>query len=299
MGSMPKVIDAFMFFNELDVLEIRLNELNSVVDTFVIVESAELHGSTAKKPFLLKENWHRFAPFHHKIKHVMLETLEPAYTDYASGWKRENYQRSALMAPVLEASTSPSDIMLLSDCDEIPKRGAVIEGARLCQQVGMCKFELDFFFYNVNNYIGKWCRSTIGTVQQYKDAGGFNEIRDITNMMYPWHPRSREVKWYHNIPDAGWHFSYFGDIAHMRNKVASFAHSTDDFCKEFLERSDAQVAADIASGVDLFRRASEPRGQHRDTNDRSLPIYFLNNLQKFGRFTEEYFVKQNAHLLGR
>ena len=29
---MGKVFDAFMFFNELDVLELRLHELNSVVD---------------------------------------------------------------------------------------------------------------------------------------------------------------------------------------------------------------------------------------------------------------------------
>ncbi len=296
---MPKVIDAFMFFTELDVLEIRLNELNSVVDHFVILESAELHGSTKTKPFLLKENWERFAPFHHKIKHVMLDKLEPPYTDYASGWKRENFQRSALLDPVLSLSTSRDDIMLLSDCDEIPRASAVLEGARLAPQVGLCKFELDFFFYNVNNYIGKWKRSTLGTVQQYLDAGGFNEIRDITFLMEPWHPRSREVKWYHNLPNAGWHFSYFGDIEHMRNKVKSFAHSTDDFCQEFLQRSDAQVAADIAGGVDLFRRASEPRGQHRSTNDPSLPVHFLNNASKYERFTQEYFRKHNASLLGR
>lgn len=33
------IYDTFMFFNELDLLEIRLNELDKVVDTFVLVES--------------------------------------------------------------------------------------------------------------------------------------------------------------------------------------------------------------------------------------------------------------------
>ena len=40
-----KVIDAFLFSGELDILEIRLNELDSVVDHFVIVESCEPHGA--------------------------------------------------------------------------------------------------------------------------------------------------------------------------------------------------------------------------------------------------------------
>ena len=34
-----KVYDGFMFFNELDLLEIRLRELYDVVDTFVVVEA--------------------------------------------------------------------------------------------------------------------------------------------------------------------------------------------------------------------------------------------------------------------
>ncbi len=33
-----KVIDCFIFYNELDMLKFRLNELNDIVDYFVIVE---------------------------------------------------------------------------------------------------------------------------------------------------------------------------------------------------------------------------------------------------------------------
>ena len=34
-----KVFDSFIFFNELDLLEMRLNILNDVVDYFVVTES--------------------------------------------------------------------------------------------------------------------------------------------------------------------------------------------------------------------------------------------------------------------
>ena len=33
------IIDSFMLFNELDLLEIRLNELSQHVDKFLLVES--------------------------------------------------------------------------------------------------------------------------------------------------------------------------------------------------------------------------------------------------------------------
>ena len=38
---MPRVYDAFLFFNELDLLEIRLKTLEDVVDQFVLVEGPE------------------------------------------------------------------------------------------------------------------------------------------------------------------------------------------------------------------------------------------------------------------
>ena len=44
-----KIYDCFMFNNEIDLLNIRLNILNEYVDYFVIVESAETHSGLKKK----------------------------------------------------------------------------------------------------------------------------------------------------------------------------------------------------------------------------------------------------------
>ena len=46
-----KIIDCFIFYNELDLLEYRLNILNDVVDYFVIVEST--HTFVGKEKVLL------------------------------------------------------------------------------------------------------------------------------------------------------------------------------------------------------------------------------------------------------
>ena len=63
---MAKIYDCFNFFNELDILELRLNILYDYVDYFVIVESSVTH-SGQPKPFYLEENKERFAKFWDKI----------------------------------------------------------------------------------------------------------------------------------------------------------------------------------------------------------------------------------------
>ena len=42
------IYDCFLFYNEFDLLEIRLNELNPVVDKFVLVEATRTHQKKKK-----------------------------------------------------------------------------------------------------------------------------------------------------------------------------------------------------------------------------------------------------------
>ncbi|GAF78351.1 unnamed protein product, partial [marine sediment metagenome] len=61
-----KIYDCFNFFNELDILELRLNILHEHVDYFVAVESSVTH-SGQPKPFFLEENMDRFSKFSDKL----------------------------------------------------------------------------------------------------------------------------------------------------------------------------------------------------------------------------------------
>ena len=47
----PKIYDCFPFFNELDLLEIRLNYLDPVVDYFVLCESRVTFSGISKNLF--------------------------------------------------------------------------------------------------------------------------------------------------------------------------------------------------------------------------------------------------------
>ena len=53
-----KIYDCFLFFNELEILDIRLHELYDHVDKFVLVESLETFRGK-QKPLYFTENRER------------------------------------------------------------------------------------------------------------------------------------------------------------------------------------------------------------------------------------------------
>jgi len=54
-----KIYDCFTFYNELDILEMRLNILDSDVDYFVLVEATTTYSGKEKK-LIYDENKFRF-----------------------------------------------------------------------------------------------------------------------------------------------------------------------------------------------------------------------------------------------
>ena len=67
-----RVIDSIIFFNELELLEMRLNILNDVVDTFVITESP-FTVSGNEKPLYYLENKDRFGKFMIRLSTISLK----------------------------------------------------------------------------------------------------------------------------------------------------------------------------------------------------------------------------------
>jgi beta-1,4-mannosyl-glycoprotein beta-1,4-N-acetylglucosaminyltransferase len=269
------IIDACMVFNEIDVLELRLHELDPVVDKFVIVEALETFGSTEKKPAVLQENWEVVKPFEHKIDYTILTKLQPPFTDSATGWQREKFQRDAMMPGIESVATSDNDIVIVSDADEIPRASVVQAAANLTETH---RLNLDFYYYNVNCLVGKWpWGTTIGPLKEYRRIGGVHQARSNG-----YHDTNRV------IDNAGWHFSYFGGVDRIKKKVASFSHASDDFCQAFLNRSDEEAAKDIAARQDIYRTRGLNQFEHKASNDPALPAYFLQNPERFKHFTEEY-----------
>lgn len=274
------LIDAFLLSGELDLLELRLNELNPIIDKFVIVESLEKFGSLDTKSASLLQNWPRFKEFESKIHYILLDKLEPPYMDVYSAWRRELFQRNALMKGIIAVASSKDDKVLISDCDEIPNTDTVLKNLH---RVELYRLKVRMYYYNVNRFVGDWpwCGPVLGTIQNIEDIGGCENAR-----CFDYVPSGKV------IDDGGWHFSYFGSIDRIRAKVNSFSHSTDDFCEEMLKRSDDEILKDVRAGKDLFRR-EDRTFEYFPSNHPNLPKTFLQNPEKYKIFTEEYANRGN------
>lgn len=115
-----RVFDLFTYYDEIDVLEARLHELNATVDVFVIAEANVTYKHGRGKPSHLRREMHRVAPFAHKIVHVWAGVHCPDWF-----WVCEDYQREMLLDGFLRAGGTDDDVVLVSDADEVPRPEAV------------------------------------------------------------------------------------------------------------------------------------------------------------------------------
>jgi beta-1,4-mannosyl-glycoprotein beta-1,4-N-acetylglucosaminyltransferase len=109
--------DCFAFFNELDILEIRLKTMAEVIDTFVIVEAPwTFQGAT--KPLYFNDNRRRFRHYLPRIRHIVVEDLMA----YDNPWHREYYQRNALRRGLMDALPTiwSSSLMQMRSCVRPP-----------------------------------------------------------------------------------------------------------------------------------------------------------------------------------
>ena len=117
-----KVIDVFPFFNELDILEIRLNALDPYVDYFILSEATKTF-SGLDKPLYYQENKERFAKFEDKIIHNIVEdNTDPNLHPY----ERDIFQKNSIKEIVMEKA-SDDDAIIWSDVDEVPNPEAIEE----------------------------------------------------------------------------------------------------------------------------------------------------------------------------
>ena len=73
-----KIIDSFIFYNELDLLNYRLSILNDFVDYFILVESTHTFTGYPKKLFY-NENKKLFDKFNQKIIHIIVDDFPYKY----------------------------------------------------------------------------------------------------------------------------------------------------------------------------------------------------------------------------
>ncbi|MDE6220450.1 MAG: glycosyltransferase, partial [Lachnospiraceae bacterium] len=139
------VYDCFQFFNELDILKIRLNVLDPVVDRFVISEATETF-SGLKKPLYYEENKEMFVEFQDKIIHVVVDDT-PRGADWGTH-ERDTFQKNAVTRGLKDCTDD--DIVIFSDLDEIPNPDKIREILQNFQEDKIYHFAQRLFYCYLN-----------------------------------------------------------------------------------------------------------------------------------------------------
>lgn len=211
------MIDCFMFFNEFDLLDIRLNSYAPYVERFVLCECPITH-SGKPKPLYFNENKDKYKDFN--ITHLIVDGYEK-YTNLYQGdtmyarchnaEKIENYHRDFIYNGIKDVD--PETIILLSDADEFVDFTTYREGLE-------GSFMQYVYFYYLNVYSGK--RNGKGPIVMKKKNidsryNGLNQMRtDKWNINKI---RTSTGGWCH-----GWHFTCLGSVENILYKIDSCYH---------------------------------------------------------------------------
>lgn len=267
------VIDGFTFFNELDLLELRLNILYEKVDYFILVEAVRTH-SNKIKPLYYEENKERFKKFKSKIIHVIIDF--PLSLGVHT-WALENYQRECIKEGLKKIpSLQQQDVLLISDLDEI-LRPSVIDTLRQQEKTKyVCAFKMPIFYYYLNlkfvedpqnyyNFLYPSRGCTLGVLEDYNNS--LQTIRTLS-------PNSCDFI----IESAGWHWSFLSDPKGIKEKIEAFAHQEHNNPKN---TSLTNIREKMKKGEDAFGRFFQWKQCEIDT---TYPSYILENLEKFKHF---------------
>jgi beta-1,4-mannosyl-glycoprotein beta-1,4-N-acetylglucosaminyltransferase len=273
-----KVYDCFPFFNELDLLEIRLEELYDVVDHFVVVESKKTFQKVAK-PLYFADNAKRFARYSNKIIHVVVDRFPGFFSRFRvpRAWDYENHQREQILVGLKNAK--PEDRVLISDVDEIPLREKFLEAAR--DRASVYVFEQNLCFFYLNNL----CTHTEeGASTVNKDGQGFwrgpvmlnmGDLGSVNAARRLRDARPPDVK---ILSHSGWHFSYLGGTDQIIKKLEAYSHKEFNTPK-YKNRQFIEVR--VRQGQSLFDEVTKFRLLDIKDPRFKFPTAVTNNPEKY------------------
>lgn len=244
------IYDCFTFFEEWEVLRIRLEELHDVVDRFVLVEASHtFRGKSRDAEYWVKRDR---IPYELRRNVTAILVSEPLPED---PWQAEAYVRNAILRGLTRAKAD--DLVLISDVDEIPRASLV---ASLIPDEPLSLVPRAFYFtldWEV-------------PVQAWHHYPVFLRYADLTT------PQDARLNGGRTVSDAGWHFSCLGSPQRLARKLHSFAHSECDR-PEIVNVE--HIAECMTTGRDVLGRFDLLPVEV----DESYPQYVREHLNEFSR----------------
>lgn len=272
------VYDCIPFFNELDILKLRLHILAPLVDKFII-EEATVTFSGEPKELCFEKNKELFAEFLPKIEYIIVDNSPKELSTHL----RDKFQKNALISGLADATNE--DIILLSDVDEIPnpKVLADIIANFDSDKVYHLAQRMFYCFLNMEEVSGKLLSITGEfpgvTRKQWLGTKIFSKKSIPTDGIIEMREASTTASNAVRVAEGGWHFGYMGNTKNasvadrIGTKVVAAAHqeyNDEDILAEAKDR--------LILGQDMFGREAAFR---RVEVDESYPTYLLEHIEEY------------------
>tara|TARA_B100001029_G_scaffold178342_1_gene184887 strand:+ start:788 stop:1657 length:870 start_codon:yes stop_codon:yes gene_type:complete len=289
-----------MYYDEDEMLNLRLNILNKYVDKFIVAESKFTHSGKIKdKNFDIN----KFSKFKNKINYFYIEKepkniskiLDADSQDEKNNKKilnamaRDNFQRNCLSDGIRDANDE--DLIILSDLDEIPNLENV-EFEKIKNNILL--FEQKIFYYKFNllypNFLwygSKACKKKNFLYPQW--------LRNIKNKKYPFWRFDTffSKKKYQNIyilKDGGWHFTNIKSPEQIHNKMINFAHHFEYEKSNFSENDMKNFIKNRVVFYDHFSDKNKNRFKSQIKLEIAkrgiLPKYLIENIENYKDWVE-------------
>ena len=185
----------------------------------------------------------------------------------------ENFQRDAIMRGLEKCN--PNDVIIISDCDEIPNPKAIRN-----YKNGVCSLLQLRFGFNYNSLYINSTFSKSPKICKYKDLidpkKGIKE-KDKKYCLYSKYGLPTYLRFVRGkrIKNGGWHFSYIGNLQNIKYKMDSIVEQQVNTMSKNTEESIKQKIKnnqDVLNRGDIF--------VNLEISD-IFPKYFVNNIEKF------------------
>ena len=260
------IYDCCQFFNEENILDLRLNILNKFIDFFVIVESTCDHQGNFKK---LNFDINKYKKFEKKIIYVVVDDTLDSIKKKHIGQNSlvERHQRNSIMNGLKKCDDN--DLIMISDVDEIPN----LNKLKLFNNNNYAVFiqkKYDYKINLLNETEGDWHGTKICLKKNLKSP---QWLRDLKFKKYPmW--RIDKIKNIQIIKDGGWHFSYLQNPEEILKKISSFSHGERNI-PEFA--NEENIKEKIKLGKNIFDLGFSYKKVEIDD---TFPEYILKNKNK-------------------
>ncbi|UZJ53690.1 hypothetical protein CBS101457_003010 [Exobasidium rhododendri] len=284
--------DATLLNTELDMLEIRLVELWSVVDMFLVLEST--HSMTGSpKNLYYSQNRSRFDQWSSKIKY---RTYQGRPMQQGDGpFTLANEQRQGVTAFMWVNSLHPSDdvLVLMADVDEVPYESA-LRLLKACTAPLPIHLQLQNYLYSFEypTLADSW-RAQVHLWSEARTFGGYR------------HGQSSEIM----LASSGWHCSFcFPTLSEFAVKMLSSSH-LDRLLKRpnfSILLSLKEIQKKICRGQDLYGMLPEAyrwsdlfklwQGARKEVGNVNLPRAVISNPTRFSYLLPHGCVREQGPL---